>query len=123
MRRSVPSPPVPPFDASPLTSPSRAPAVKHLRNPWNQNREVKVSRDGTEIEPDVGRQLLNIWNAPSSPADLLPASVPAPGAAQPAPTSPTVAFSYASLSQSKALAAAPDLLGLGLSTTVQSSTA
>ena len=23
----------------------------HLRNPWNSNREVKVSRDGTEVEP------------------------------------------------------------------------
>lgn len=33
-----------------------------LRNPFNSNREVKVSRDGTEIEPDVGRQLVELWN-------------------------------------------------------------
>lgn len=25
--------------------------VRHLRNPWNQDKEIKVSRDGTEIEP------------------------------------------------------------------------
>ena len=25
--------------------------TKHLRNPWNADREVKVSRDGTELEP------------------------------------------------------------------------
>jgi len=25
--------------------------TKHLRNPWNADREVKVSRDGTEVEP------------------------------------------------------------------------
>lgn len=25
--------------------------TRHLRNPWNSDREVKVSRDGTEIEP------------------------------------------------------------------------
>lgn len=26
-------------------------SIKHLRNPWNQDKEVKVSRDGTELEP------------------------------------------------------------------------
>lgn len=25
--------------------------TRHLRNPWNADREVKVSRDGTELEP------------------------------------------------------------------------
>ena len=25
--------------------------TRHLRNPWNQDREVKVCRDGTEVEP------------------------------------------------------------------------
>lgn len=25
--------------------------LRHLRNPWNADREVKVSRDGTEVEP------------------------------------------------------------------------
>ncbi|ETS61255.1 hypothetical protein PaG_05219 [Moesziomyces aphidis] len=36
--------------------------VKKLRNPWRDNRQVKVSRDGTELEPGVGRQLLEEWN-------------------------------------------------------------
>lgn len=25
--------------------------IRHLRNPWNADREIKVSRDGTEVEP------------------------------------------------------------------------
>ncbi len=36
--------------------------LRHLRNPWNHNREVKVSRDGTELEPVVGRALLDEWD-------------------------------------------------------------
>ncbi|KAJ7152279.1 YT521-B-like domain-containing protein [Mycena crocata] len=35
--------------------------MRHLRNPWNHNREVKVSRDGTELEPSVGQALLAKW--------------------------------------------------------------
>lgn len=38
--------------------------TRHLRNPWNADREVKVSRDGTELEPDVGRQLVAQWDEP-----------------------------------------------------------
>jgi len=41
--------------------------TKHLRNPWNNGREIKVSRDGTELEPIVGQQLLDEWNIPSVP--------------------------------------------------------
>jgi hypothetical protein len=25
--------------------------TRNLRNPWNNDREVKISRDGTEVEP------------------------------------------------------------------------
>jgi hypothetical protein len=32
-----------------------------LYNPWNFNREVKVARDGTEIEPTVGGQLMSLF--------------------------------------------------------------
>ncbi|KAL1921249.1 uncharacterized protein VTP21DRAFT_10965 [Calcarisporiella thermophila] len=32
--------------------------TRHLRNPWNANREVKVSRDGTELETSVGEALI-----------------------------------------------------------------
>ncbi|ODN81944.1 hypothetical protein, variant [Cryptococcus amylolentus CBS 6039] len=38
--------------------------TRHLRNPWNADREVKVSRDGTEIEPSVGLQLMAEWDKP-----------------------------------------------------------
>ncbi|WWD18701.1 hypothetical protein CI109_103155 [Kwoniella shandongensis] len=36
--------------------------TRHLRNPWNTDREVKVSRDGTEVEPNVGSQLMAEWD-------------------------------------------------------------
>lgn len=36
--------------------------TRHLRNPWNHDREVKVSRDGTELEPSVGQALLDEWD-------------------------------------------------------------
>lgn len=32
--------------------------TKNLRNPFNGNREVKVSRDGTEVEPSIGQAIL-----------------------------------------------------------------
>ena len=35
--------------------------TRHLRNPWNHGREVKVARDGTELEPSVGQQLIEDW--------------------------------------------------------------
>ncbi|KAJ7609782.1 YT521-B-like domain-containing protein [Mycena polygramma] len=35
--------------------------VCHIRNPWNHNREIKVSRDGTELEPGAGKALLEAW--------------------------------------------------------------
>lgn len=36
--------------------------TRHLRNPWNHDREIKVSRDGTELEPRVGQALLEEWD-------------------------------------------------------------
>lgn len=58
--------------------------TRHLRNPWNGDREVKVSRDGTEVEPGryffllpfvpsltptgVGAQLLAEWDRLDTPA-------------------------------------------------------
>jgi hypothetical protein len=35
--------------------------TRNLRNPWNHDREVKISRDGTELEPAVGDMLLSAW--------------------------------------------------------------
>ncbi|KAI0755083.1 YT521-B-like domain-containing protein [Daedaleopsis nitida] len=42
--------------------------TRHLRNPWNHDREVKVSRDGTELEPSVGQALLDEWDRLEEPA-------------------------------------------------------
>ncbi|KAG8678401.1 hypothetical protein FRC09_019868, partial [Ceratobasidium sp. 395] len=36
--------------------------TRHLRNPWNNDREVKVSRDGTEVEPSIGQRLIDEWD-------------------------------------------------------------
>ena len=41
--------------------------TRHLRNPWNHDREVKVSRDGTELEPSVGQALLEEWDKLDEP--------------------------------------------------------
>ncbi|KAL9603358.1 MAG: hypothetical protein Q9219_001220 [cf. Caloplaca sp. 3 TL-2023] len=35
--------------------------TRGLRNPWNANREVKIARDGTELETSVGRRLLQMF--------------------------------------------------------------
>lgn len=40
--------------------------TRHLRNPWNHDREIKVSRDGTELEPSVGQTLLDEWKTLSA---------------------------------------------------------
>lgn len=39
--------------------------TRALRNPWNSSREVKVARDGTEVEPSVGRRLIALFNQPA----------------------------------------------------------
>ncbi|KAK3362835.1 YT521-B-like domain-containing protein [Lasiosphaeria hispida] len=41
--------------------------TRGLRNPWNSNREVKIARDGTELEPSVGRRLMGLFNRAQSP--------------------------------------------------------
>ncbi|PHH69917.1 hypothetical protein CDD82_7435 [Ophiocordyceps australis] len=41
--------------------------TRGLRNPWNSNREVKIARDGTELEPSVGRKLIGLFNRIQSP--------------------------------------------------------
>lgn len=35
--------------------------TRGLRNPWNANREVRIARDGTELEPSVGKHLIQIF--------------------------------------------------------------
>jgi hypothetical protein len=41
--------------------------TRGLRNPWNANREVKIARDGTEIEPAIGRKLAQLFHLPARP--------------------------------------------------------
>lgn len=47
--------------------------TRGLRNPWNSNREVKIARDGTELEPSVGRRLIGLFNRVQSP---VPGAIP-----------------------------------------------
>ncbi|KAH8822952.1 YT521-B-like domain-containing protein [Flagelloscypha sp. PMI_526] len=35
--------------------------TKHIRNMWNDNREVKISRDGIEIDPIAGERMIKAW--------------------------------------------------------------
>jgi len=46
-----------------ITKPLPFSEIHNLRNPWRDNRLIKVSRDGTELEPNIGRQLMAIWEA------------------------------------------------------------
>lgn len=41
--------------------------TRGLRNPWNSNREVKIARDGTELETAIGRRLLGLFHRVPSP--------------------------------------------------------
>jgi YT521-B-like domain len=61
--------------------------ARGLRNPWNQNREVKIARDGTEMEPSVGRKLVNLFHTVEAPA---PVAVPPPQLQYPPPPYPGV---------------------------------
>ena len=42
--------------------------TRGLRNPWNANREVKIARDGTELETSVGRRLVQMFQRAAPPA-------------------------------------------------------
>jgi len=48
-----------------------------LRNPWNANREVKIARDGTELEPSVGRRLVAMFHR--SPPSAAQGTIPPAG--------------------------------------------
>lgn len=50
--------------------------TRGLRNPWNSNREVKIARDGTELETSIGRRLLSLFHRVPSPiTQSMPAAV------------------------------------------------
>ena len=50
------------FDVDWLST-SRVPffRTRGLRNPWNGLKEIKIARDGTELEPNVGRHLIRLF--------------------------------------------------------------
>jgi hypothetical protein len=37
--------------------------VRNLRNPYNKNRYLKIARDGTEIEPSVGKKVIEMFHS------------------------------------------------------------
>jgi YT521-B-like domain len=41
--------------------------TRGLRNPWNANRDVKIARDGTELETSVGRRLVQMFHRAVTP--------------------------------------------------------
>ena len=53
--------------------------TRGLRNPWNANREVKIARDGTELEPSVGKRLLQMFDRTITTQEH-PSSTPWPNA-------------------------------------------
>jgi len=50
--------------------------TRGLRNPWNANREVKIARDGTELEPSVGERLLQMFHRMSGTPGIPLVSAP-----------------------------------------------
>lgn len=60
--------------------------TRGLRNPWNANREVKIARDGTELEPSVGERLIQMFHrlGPSNSGVPMmpPMQLSGPGTAQ-----------------------------------------
>lgn len=51
--------------------------TRGLRNPWNSNREVKIARDGTELETAIGRRLVAMFHRESQIAPP-PMAMPIP---------------------------------------------
>ncbi|XP_041666905.1 3'-5' RNA helicase YTHDC2 [Cheilinus undulatus] len=39
---------------------------QHILNPWNEHKKVQISRDGQELEPHAGSQLLLLWDRASA---------------------------------------------------------
>lgn len=52
--------------------------TRGLRNPWNANREVKIARDGTELETSVGERLVQMFHRLGPSGGGMPMSAPLP---------------------------------------------
>ncbi|XP_063687892.1 YTH domain-containing protein 1-like isoform X1 [Bolinopsis microptera] len=46
--------------------------TSHLKNRWNEWKQVKISRDGTEIEPTCAADLCTLWQNCENPEDHTP---------------------------------------------------
>lgn len=55
--------------------------TRGLRNPWNSNREVKIARDGTELEPTIGRKLISLFVSRDGSGETGTNTQPIPGTA------------------------------------------
>ncbi|KAK9456032.1 YT521-B-like domain-containing protein, partial [Dipodascopsis uninucleata] len=42
--------------------------TRGLKNSWNANRDVKIARDGTELDPTVGQKLLTLFHVGQQPS-------------------------------------------------------
>ncbi|KAK3956363.1 YT521-B-like domain-containing protein [Pseudoneurospora amorphoporcata] len=78
--------------------------TRGLRNPWNSNREVKIARDGTELQPVVGRKLISLFNRAQSPGLV-------PTVARLHPFNPMVATTHPGVSPIPMTAPAPMMAG------------
>jgi hypothetical protein len=52
------------------SSPFAHPHQKGLKNPYNENKPVKISRDGQEVQIEVGFQLCKLIETKGSPDAL-----------------------------------------------------
>lgn len=66
--------------------------TRHLRNPWNHDREIKVSRDGTELEPAIGQTLLDEWKTLAAETTVDDEKPPRRGPGTPTATSTSAAL-------------------------------
>ncbi|TID27427.1 hypothetical protein E6O75_ATG00194 [Venturia nashicola] len=53
--------------------------TRGLRNPWNANREVKIARDGTELETSCAKRLIQMFHRPGPPTGPVGISTSIPG--------------------------------------------
>ena len=59
--------------------------TRGLRNPWNANQDVKVARDGTELETHVGIRILELFHQTNLPVIWDPISGMGMGSSMPSP--------------------------------------
>lgn len=53
--------------------------TRGLRNPLNGNREVKIARDGTEVDPEVGKKLVNLFHQTAMGSPAVDSGLSGPG--------------------------------------------